>query len=138
MILEGMKTGNRWRSGRRLSLFVLSFFLLFTACQEEEVHLNVTPDQVVGCWVKNGTQEYWRYLEDGTGVTWDESENYTEEESNLRFLWSVSGDVLDHVASGEMGNQFVPKTYTIKGISPSAMSWMDDYGQAYTLIKVGR
>ena len=112
--------------------------LMVSACHEEEVHIVVTPDQVTGCWVKNSTQEYWRYLDDGTGVTWDESEDHTEAESNLRFEWSVSGDVLTHIFRGEEGNQAVPKVYTVKGISPSAMSWEDDYGQQYTLIKVNR
>lgn len=112
--------------------------LMVSACHEEEVHIVVTPDQVTGCWVKNSTQEYWRYLDDGTGVTWDEAEDVTEAESNLRFEWSVSGDVLTHIFRGEEGNQYVPKVYTVKGISPSAMSWEDDYGQQYTLIKVNR
>lgn len=112
--------------------------LTMSACHEEEIHLNVTPDQLEGCWVKNGSQEYWRYLVDGTGVTWDESEDMTEEESNLHFEWSVGGDVLTHIFHGEQGNQNVPKIYTIKGISASQMSWEDDYGQQYTLIKVNR
>lgn len=112
--------------------------LLAGACHEEEVHIVVQPDQLYGCWVKNGTQEYWRYLEDGTGVTWDEAEEITEEESNLRFEWSVEGDVLTHVFRGEQGNQAVPKVYTVKGISASSMSWEDDYGLPYTFIKVVR
>lgn len=112
--------------------------LAMAACGEKEIPLVVTSDQVVGCWVKNATQEYWRYLDDGTGVTWDESEDMTEEESNLRFEWSVSGDQLTHIFRGEQGNQAVPKLYTVKGISPSAMSWEDDYGQSYTLIRVNR
>ncbi|MBR4230409.1 MAG: hypothetical protein IKR83_06825 [Bacteroidales bacterium] len=110
----------------------------FTACGDKTIPLNVNADQLYGCWVKNGSQEYWRYLDDGTGVTWDEADDITEEESNLRFEWTVAGDVLTHVFHGEQGNQSVPKVYTIKGISPSAMSWEDDYGQSYTLIKVVR
>lgn len=112
--------------------------LFASACHEEETHINVSPDQLYGCWVKNGSQEYWRYLSDSTGVTWDESEDVTEDESNLRFEWSVNGDVLTHIFRGEQGNQAVPKVYTIKGISASQMSWEDDYGQQYTFIKIVR
>ena len=110
----------------------------FAACDEKPLPLNVTDDQLYGCWVKNGTQEYWRYLEGGTGVTWDEAEDVAEEESNLRFEWAVTGDRLTHVFRGEEGNQAVPKVYTVKGISTSSMSWEDDYGQQYTLIRVNR
>lgn len=117
---------------------VAAMAFALASCHEEEVHIVVNPDQLVGCWVKNGTQEYWRYLSDSTGVTWDEAEDVSEEESNLRFEWSVSGDVLTHIFHGEQGNQAVPKVYTVKGISPSSMSWEDDYGQQYTLIKVNR
>lgn len=112
--------------------------LLASSCHEEEVRINVNPDQLYGLWVKNGTQEYWRYLSDSTGVTWDVADDITEEESNLRFEWSVEGDVLTHIFRGEQGNQAVPKVYTIKGISASSMSWRDDYGINYTLIKVAK
>lgn len=125
---------------KKLLKIVLAALLALTAagCGEDEVPVNVTPGQLCGCWVKNGTQEYWRYLDDGTGVTWDEADDVAEEESNLRYEWSVDGDRLTHLFRGEQGNQAVPKVYTVKGISPSSMSWEDDYGQQYTLIRVDR
>ena len=119
-------------------LLAMMATLLATACGEKEIPLVVSEDQLYGCWVKNGTQEFWRYLDDGTGVTWDEADDITEQESNLRFEWTVSGDCLTHIFRGEQGNQAVPKLYTIKGISASSMSWVDDYGQSYTFIKVIR
>ncbi len=119
---------------------VFAALVAFSAagCGEKEVPITVSDEQLYGCWVKNGTQEYWRYVEGGTGVTWDEAEDVTEEESNLTFEWSVAGDRLTHVFRGEQGNQAVPKVYTVKGMSPSSMSWEDDYGQQYTLIRVDR
>lgn len=112
--------------------------LCMAGCGEKQNPITVSDEQLYGCWVKNGSQEYWRYLEGGTGVTWDEAEDITEEESNLRFEWSVTGDQLTHIFRGEQGNQAVPKVYTVRGISASAMSWEDDYGQSYTFIKVAR
>lgn len=120
----------------KISVLLLAF--LAAGCVEKENPVDVSDEQLYGCWVKNGTQEYWRYLEGGTGVTWDEAEDVTEEESNLTFEWSVAGDRLTHLFRGEEGTQAVPKVYTVKGISTSSMSWEDDYGQQYTLIKVNR
>ena len=94
------------------------------------------PGQLVGCWQVTGTQEYWRYRSDYSGVTWDESEDISEEESNLTYTWTINGDELTHVFSGEMGNQAVPKVYTVTSISANAMEWKDIYGMTKTFNKV--
>ncbi len=135
--LQYCKSSHGFPAIRRWLPLTLLFFLV-AGCGDKEQPINVGAEQLYGCWVKNGTQEYWRYLEDGTGVTWDESEDISEDESNLRFEWSVSGDLLTHIFHGEQDNQAVPKLFTIKGISASSMSWVDDYGQSYTFIKVLR
>ena len=121
-------------------LILLAVCSLFASCSlfENDNHITVSENQLYGCWVKTGTQEYWRYNENGTGVTWDESEDVSEEESNLTFTWSVREDELTHIFSGSMDNQYVPKIYTIKAISSSSMSWEDDYGITYKLNKTNR
>lgn len=113
---------------------------LATSCSlfEHDNHISVKEDQIIGCWVKNGTQEYWRYLDSGNGVTWDEAEDVSEEESNLTFTWTLRDDELTHIFSGEMGNQAVPKVYTITEISSSHMKWEDDFGITHLLIKTDR
>jgi len=108
--------------------------MLFAACNKD-THIHVDESQLVGRWVKSGTQEYWRYNTDRTGVTWDESEDITEEESNLTYTWSIDEDVLTHIFRGAMDNQAVPKVYTIKEITSTTMRREDDYGLSYTLIK---
>ncbi len=118
---------------------VAAMTLVCTSCNlfgHEDTHLNVNPAMVQGKWIKNATQEYWRYNADETGVTWDESEDISEEESNLTFEWTLNGDVLTHVFRGEQGNQAVPKVYTITEIDASTMKWKDDYGMTYQLNKV--
>lgn len=108
-------------------------------CKKRVVHINVSEGQVVGVWVKNNTREYWRYDSDNTGVTWDESEDISESESNLRFTWEIANDdELRMVSSGEMGNQFVPKNYTVTEISSTTMKWEDAFGLTYTLNKVSK
>ena len=102
--------------------------LLFAGCSlfENDNHITVGEDQLYGCWVKAGTQEYWRYRDDGRGVTWDEADDISEEESNLTFTWTVRQDELTHIFRGEMDNQAVPKVYTIKAINNSSMDWEDE------------
>lgn len=110
---------------------------MLASCGGKDNHITVSDSQLEGLWQKNNSQEYWRYNASHTGVTWDESEDVSEEESNLTFTWSIAEDVLTHVFTGAMENQAVPKVYTIKEINGSYMKWEDDYGISYTLSKVG-
>ena len=120
----------------RKSFLLFSFlvFLFLLAGCEKEQHLNVNPADLHGLWVRN--QEYWRFLDNGTGVTWDEAEDVSEQESNLRFEWTLSLDELTCVFRGEMGNQAVPKLYIIREITPTRLRWEDYYGEEYTFSKV--
>lgn len=115
---------------------LLSFAVTGCSWFEKDEHIVVSESQLYGKWVKQSTQEYWRYNDDRSGVTWDESEDVSEEESNLTYEWSIGGDQLTHVFHGQQGNQSVPKVYTITAISASSMSWKDDYGMSYQLVKV--
>ena len=110
---------------------------MLASCGGKDNHITVSDSQMEGLWQKNNSQEYWRYNADHTGVTWDEAEDVSEDESNLTFTWSIAEDVLTHVFTGAMENQAVPKVYTVKEINGSYMKWEDDYGISYTLFKVG-
>lgn len=112
--------------------------VLMTGCFffDSETHIVVEEEQLYGKWQEGSSQVYWHYNDDGTGVTWDEGEEISEEESNLTYQWTVSGDVLTHVFSGSQANQAVPKVYTITAIDNRQMVWKDDYGMTKTLTKV--
>lgn len=112
--------------------------LLLSGCSlfEKETHITVEESQLYGKWREGTTLVYWRYVDDGTGVTWDEGEDVSEEESNLTYSWTVRGDVLTHVFSGAQGNQAVPKVYTITEIDENHMVWKDDYGMTKTLSRL--
>lgn len=101
-----------------------------------ETHITVDEEQLYGKWQEGSTQVFWRYNADNSGVTWDEGEDISEEESNLTYQWTVRGDVLTHVFSGAQGNQAVPKVYTITSIDENQMEWKDDYGMTKSLTKV--
>ena len=115
-------------------------FVLWAGCLTlggcvKDVFLNVNPDDLTGRWVVEGTQEYWRFRSDGTGVTWDESEDISENESNLKFEWTLDEDELTCVFRGENENQAVPKVYYIRNLTSESMEWEDIYGRTVKLVK---
>lgn len=95
----------------------------------------VNSQNLCGCWLRDGSQEYWNYSNDGTCTTWDEADDLGKEESNLVFVWRLNDSRLTHIFHGQLGNQSVPKVYTVKSISPKAMVWVDDYGTEYSFTK---
>lgn len=117
-------------------MFVLSAgWLALGGCTDDPV-LEVNPDDLTGRWVVEGTQEYWRFRDDGTGVTWDESEDIYENESNLKFEWGLDKDELTCVFRGDNENQAVPKVYRIREITISSMKWEDIYGRTMKFRKM--
>lgn len=125
------------KTKRRISLFLMAAVALLAAgCLPEEIHIYVDPAELEGLWQKSDSQVYWRYNIDGTGVTWDASEDITEEESNLTFTWEVEVDELTMIFQGSEGNQAVPKVYTVTAIDGTSMSWKDNYGMTQRFNKV--
>ena len=113
--------------------------LLLAGCKKDKPALNVSPSQVEGLWQKSGTNEYWHYLSDGTGNTWDSSDGIHEGDSgSFHYTWYiVDGDLLTH--SMEMisnPNVRIPARYTILSINSSSMTW-DEGTDEYTLVKIG-
>lgn len=116
-----------------MAMFVLSMgCFVLNGCGKDFV-LDVNADDLTGRWVVEGTREYWRFRSDGRGVTWDEGEDISEEESNLRFEWTLDRDELTCIFRGENENQAVPKVYRIREISSSDMMWEDIYGRTTRL-----
>lgn len=118
----------------KLVILFMGVFLLMTSCKKENP-VTIDASLLPGKWLHEGTEEYWRYYANGNGVTWDESEDISEEESNLTFQWTLSGDVLTHVFTGSSGNQAVPKVFYVNYINGSIMQWTDDYGSTIHLIR---
>lgn len=125
------------KSIRLLALAVLAALTL-TACNDDNTHINVTPDQLYGCWLKTGTQEYWRYNADGRGLTWDEADDVHEGELGSRyFSWDVSGDRLTHVIEGDEMGVPITRIYTIQAIDSTTMQREEEIA-TYTFTKVDR
>lgn len=124
------------RTGLRLAvMFVLAAGCLTLGGCLKDFFMIVNPDDLTGRWVVEGTQEYWRFNGDGSGVTWDESEDISEWESNLTFEWSLEMSELTCVFHGANENQAVPKVYTIREITADSMEWEDIYGRRRRLVR---
>lgn len=80
--------------------------------------------------------DYQVYNADGTGYTWDTSDNVTEDEAQ-KFRWTLVNDDLTHIHVMEMtGEESIPKVYTVTNLTDSELSYEDDYGKKHTFEKV--
>ncbi len=115
-----------------LFLFVAAAQLALVGCHEETESFDIT--LLPGKWVA-GT-EYYRYDNDGTGVTWDTGEDVSEEEAQA-FTWEFNDETnrLTLIHQMEMGG-VVPKYYTLKALTATQLSYSDNYGQTMTYTRV--
>ena len=114
---------------------LLLLAVLAVGCGGEETHITVDEEQVIGVWLKSGTQEYWRYKADNTGAMWDRADGFDEELPSFSFEWSVAGDRLTHVVRGEQIDVPITRTYTIKAISGTTMEREEELA-TYTLNRI--
>lgn len=77
---------------------------------------------------------YYNYKFDGTGTTWDTSDDVTEEEAQ-NFTWTLEAADLTHIYILEIGGS-VPKIYTVTELTATTLTYEDDFGNAQTFVKV--
>jgi hypothetical protein len=106
--------------------------LLAVSCTE----LETTYDQTLltGKW-QSGTL-FYKYLADGTGGTWDTSDNVTEAEAQA-FTWTLVKDLLTQIHILEIGGS-VPKVYTVTELTATSLKYHDDFGVSFSFTKVGK
>ncbi len=106
--------------------------LTVTSCTNENPVFDGT--LIVGKWV-SGT-EYYHYYSNGTGVTWDTSDDVSEEEGQP-YTWDFDSETnnLVLVHQMEMGGQ-IPKTYTVTNLTESLFEYKDRYGQVFSFSRV--
>ena len=100
----------------------LSLSLMFNSCSKDD---NVSFDETLlyGYW-KSGTVNY-RYDSNGMGVTWDTSDDVTEQEGQS-FNWTLNkADLtLTHYINGVPQ---LPKPYTVTDLTTTSLKYHDDY-----------
>ncbi len=118
------------------TLFYLTMFivvsLLAVSCEPEEESFDES--LLIGKW-KSGTL-YYKYLADGTGGTWDTSDDVTEEEAQA-FTWTLVKSELTHIHILEMGGK-VPKIYTVTELTATSLKYHDDFGVNFSFTKVSK
>ena len=96
------------KTRKLLSFILFSLALLLSSCVPiEEKHFNVK--YLIGEWTEGTVHD--KYREDGTGASWDTSDDYGEEEA-LPFEWRLSYDTLqlNHIL---WNGGIIPKIYIV-------------------------
>ena len=113
-----------------LSLFssVLFCAIIFQSCTEEKTTFDKA--LLYGKW-KSGTL-FERYESNGTGKTWDESDDVFEDEAQS-FTWTLTEDNLLQIHIGEMG-QKVPRSLTVTSLTSTSLRYTEA-GRSYSFTK---
>lgn len=115
---------------------ILSFILISCCCMVSCHHDDpiFDPALLVGKWV-SGT-EYYRYDADGTGVTWDTSDDVSEEEGQpYTWQFNETNNRLTLLHQMEMGG-VIPKYYTVTKLTEDLLQYKDQYNQSFTYNRV--
>lgn len=118
---------------RKILLFA-ALSILVVSCGKIDVSFD--PQKLIGKWVSD--TEYWRYDNDGTGVTWDTSDDVTEEEAQaFKWEYNAADNSLTHIHWMEMTQEWtVPRVYTIMKLNDSSLVYIDKFGKSYSFNKI--
>ena len=89
-------------------------------------------DLLIGVWKEE--ENYYRYNEDGTAVTWDLADD-VEEDEGTELTWTLEGDTFTHYYQMEIGG-IIPKVFNMKVLELDFMEYEDDYGVNHKFDKV--
>jgi hypothetical protein len=104
--------------------------ILAISCETEPVTFDES--LLFGKW-QSGTL-FYKYLDDGTGGTWDTADDVTEEEAQ-DFTWTLVNAELTHIHILEIGGS-VPKVYTVTELTANSLKYHDDFGVEFSFTKV--
>jgi len=86
-----------------------------------------------GKWQSNAL--FYKYISDGTGTTWDTSDDVTEAEAQ-KFTWTLVASEFTHIHVMEIGSTVVTKIYTVTELTDSTLIYEDDFGKIFSFEKV--
>ena len=89
-------------------------------------------DLLIGVWKEE--ENYYRYNEDGTAVTWDLADD-VEEDEGTELTWTLENDTFTHYYQMEIGG-IIPKVFNMKVLELDFMEYEDDYGVNHKFNKV--
>ena len=105
--------------------------LLFVSCDTLVVK-SFDKTLLYGKW-QSGTL-FYKYLNDGSGATWDTKDDVTEAEAQ-KFTWTLVQSELTQNHIMEIGGT-VPKVYTVTELTDSTLVYNDDFGKNFSFVKV--
>lgn len=105
--------------------------ILAVSCEKDEPWFDES--LLIGKW-QSGT-EFYKYLGNGTGGTWDTADDVTEAEAQ-DFTWTLVSAELTHIHILEIGGT-VPKVYTVTQLTATSLKYHDDFGVNFSFTKVG-
>ena len=103
--------------------------ILAVSCETEEASFDEA--LLIGKW-QSGTL-FYKYLNDGTGGTWDTGDDVTEEEAQ-EFTWTLVNAELTHIHILEIGGS-VPKVYTVTELTAASLKYHDDFGVEFSFTR---
>ncbi|MDR2511170.1 MAG: hypothetical protein LBC89_01640 [Bacteroidales bacterium] len=125
------------------SITCILVMLLFSACVDP---VYFDEKDLVGHWIAPSTnaqgvagQLHFRYRADHSGVEWDTSDDVSEDESTMKFTWSVGvskPDELVHTYHQELGAD-IPKYYTLITLDAVKLTYRDNFGKTFSFTRTG-
>lgn len=119
------------KSQPKSGLFLLIIFLIGYVATSCITEFEYDSSLLIGKWV-SGT-EFYRYNEDGTGLTWDTADDVSEEEAQA-FTWTLVYSTLTHMHIMEIGG-VVPKVYTVTELTATSLKYEDEFGNTHSFTK---
>lgn len=118
------------------TIFYLTICVVFSflAVSCDPLDKSFDDSLLTGKW-QDGTL-FYKYFDNGTGATWDTSDNVTESEAQA-FTWTLVKAELTHIHVLEMGGS-VPKIYTVTELTSTSLKYHDSFGVNFSFTKVGK
>lgn len=103
-------------------------------CLEPEVFekTNFDTDLLIGLWNENTV--YYRFNDDGSGVTWDLSDDLVESEGT-KMKWELERGKFILYYTMEIGC-VIPKLYNMNKLELDVLEYYDDFGVEHKLSRV--
>ncbi|MDR0368910.1 MAG: hypothetical protein LBH82_07230 [Bacteroidales bacterium] len=111
--------------------FMLLMCVLLLACGDK--NKKIDRSLLPGKWQQGTLFEV--YNVDGTGHTWDEADDVTEEEAQ-EMTWTLDENELTQLHKMEIGTGVIPKVYTVTELTATTFKYKDNYKScSFTRVK---
>ncbi|GHV37056.1 hypothetical protein FACS1894178_8740 [Bacteroidia bacterium] len=125
----------------KIAIVCIFVMFLFSSCVDP-VYFN--ENDLIGHWVTPSTngqgttgELHFRYRADHSGVEWDTSDDVSEDESTMKFTWTVGvakSDELVHTYHQELGAD-IPKYYTLVTLDATKLTYRDNFGKSFSFTR---